>query len=273
VRNVEDAGLERIVAGLVERLERRFYGKYRGFVVDNDDPARLGRLKVRVPSVFGADVVTGWATACVPFGGAADQGFFCIPSPGAGVWIEFEEGDLEFPIWVGTFWSKPSGRAEPPQKPPTCKIFRTSTGHTLQFEDAQDHEAIILKVGVQEHVVVLDASGISISDGQNGHTVILDGSGITITDGQNSGNSAVLDSQGMTLKGAGTTLVVGSSGVKIGAGAAEPLVLGNALKAALDNLVLSLNTHTHVGNLGAPTAPPAKPFTLNVPLSTKHTVE
>jgi hypothetical protein len=82
------AGLERVVADLVEKAERRFYGKYRGTVVDNDDPSRLGRLKVSVPSVLGPNVVTGWATPCVPYGGAAGQGFLFVPQRGAGVWVE-----------------------------------------------------------------------------------------------------------------------------------------------------------------------------------------
>ena len=104
--------LERIVAGLVETMERRFYGKYRAIVVDNQDPKQLGRLKVKVPSVLGADVVTGWAAPCTPYGGAADQGLLFVPERDAGVWVEFEEGDLEFPIWVGTYW-KPTRRQEP----------------------------------------------------------------------------------------------------------------------------------------------------------------
>ena len=107
--------LERIVADLIEKIERRFYGKYRGFVVDNQDPAKLGRLKVKVPSVLGNDVATGWAMPCAPYGGAADQGFLFIPEVGAGVWTEFEEGDLEFPIWTGTFWSQPDSGSELPK--------------------------------------------------------------------------------------------------------------------------------------------------------------
>ncbi len=39
--------LEKIVANLVQKVEHRFYGKYRGFVVDNADPEKLGRLKVK----------------------------------------------------------------------------------------------------------------------------------------------------------------------------------------------------------------------------------
>ena len=96
--------LEKVVADLIQKVERRFYGKYRGFVKNNQDPKHLGRLTLQVPSVLG-DEVTGWAMPCVPYGGQDNQGFLCIPEPGAGVWVEFEEGDLEFPIWVGTFWS------------------------------------------------------------------------------------------------------------------------------------------------------------------------
>lgn len=114
------AYLEKVVANLVQRVERRFYGKYRGFVVDNADSEQLGRLKLQVPSVLGEEVVTGWALPCLPYGGGANQGFLFIPEVGAGVWVEFEEGDLEFPIWVGTFWSKPPGRASCPN--PTASM-------------------------------------------------------------------------------------------------------------------------------------------------------
>lgn len=187
--------IERIVADLVRRVENRYYGKYRGFVVDNADPEQLGRLKLQVPSVLGSDVVTGWAAACVPYGGDANQGFLFIPETGAGVWVEFEEGDLEFPIWVGTFWSKPGSTSELPlpnaadgaeqgavQDPPTCKIIKTLKGHTLQFEDADGGEMITLIDGVNGHVITLDANGIKAVDGVNAHEITLNGSGISIVD-------------------------------------------------------------------------------------------
>jgi uncharacterized protein involved in type VI secretion and phage assembly len=282
-----DAGLERIVAGLVERIERRFYGKYRGIVVGNDDPERLGRLQLQVPSVLGRNVVTGWATPCVPYGGAADQGLLFLPDVGAGVWVEFEEGDLEFPVWTGAYWSKPDAESELPrpndatgteaddvQRPPTRKIIKTSRGHTLQFEDAKGAESVLLQDGAHGHLIVFDDTGITVLDGVNGHEVRLTGDGITINDGVHDGNAVTLGADGVTVRdNHDNAIVLGSGGIQIGGSAADALVLGTSLKQAVADFVASLNTHTHLGNLGAPTGPPAKPMKLDVPLSTKHTVE
>lgn len=186
--------LERTVAELVRLVERRYHGKYRGLVVDNADPEQLGRLKLRVPSVLGDKVVTGWALACVPYGGMGDQGLLAVPDVGAGVWVEFEEGDLEFPVWVGTFWSKPGGRSELPKAngadgkessipdPPTRKILKTAKGHTIQIEDADGRDLIL------------------IHEATNGHTVALDAAGIRITDG--SGNSVKMTAHSFTLHSA-----------------------------------------------------------------------
>ena len=82
---------------------RRFRGKYRGSVVTNIDPLGQGRLLVRVPDVSGL-LPTGWALPCVPFAGPL-MGMYVVPPPvGAGIWVEFEQGDPDFPIWVGCFW-------------------------------------------------------------------------------------------------------------------------------------------------------------------------
>ncbi|MEV6871431.1 phage baseplate assembly protein V [Amycolatopsis sp. NPDC051128] len=278
--------LERIVAGLVEKLERRCYGKYRAIVVDNQDPSRLGRLKLKIPSVLGPDVVTGWATPCAPYGGAADQGFLFVPERDAGVWAEFEEGDPEFPIWVGAYWSRPGDESQLPkpqdgdgteqgdvQDPPTRKILKTLKGHTLQFEDKDTEELVTLVEAANGNVITMDKTGITVTD-THGHQIVLDDSGITVTDGKNSGNSITMSSSGVVVKSTGTEVAVGGSGVQVGgSGATEPFVLGTQFATNVQTFLTSLATHTHVGNLGAPTSPPAAPMTLTVPLSTKHKVE
>lgn len=83
-------------------MSGRFFGKYRGKVTDNRDPLQSGRIRARVPDVFG-DLDTGWAKACVPLGLSKVKGS-ALPTVGAGVWIEFEHGDPDYPIWTGCFY-------------------------------------------------------------------------------------------------------------------------------------------------------------------------
>lgn len=88
-------------------VRKRFFGKYRGAVVNNVDPLGQGRLLVRVPDVLGL-FPSSWALPCVPLAGPL-MGTYVVPPPaGAGVWVEFEQGDPDKPIWVGCFWDGPA---------------------------------------------------------------------------------------------------------------------------------------------------------------------
>lgn len=91
------------------RQTGRYYGKYRGCVLHNVDPLNLGRIQARVPDVSGLSPTT-WALPCVPIAGR-QSGVFVVPAVGSGVWIEFEQGDPDHPIWVGGYWGAPT---EPP---------------------------------------------------------------------------------------------------------------------------------------------------------------
>jgi len=203
--------MEKLVANLARKVEQRYYGKYRGFVKKNKDPENLGRLLVTVPSVLG-DKVTIWAFPCFPYGGMPNQGFLFIPEEKSGVWIEFEEGDPEFPIWVGTFWSKPGGKSELPkpnkpdgaeegnvQSPPTSKIIKTKKGHTIQLEDKDSSEMILIVEGKNKHVVIFNKDGIKITDGVNKHVIVLNKDGIKAMDGVNK-HEITLKNDGIGVK-------------------------------------------------------------------------
>jgi len=219
--------LERVVADLVDKVERRFYGKYRGFVVSNQDPARLGRLQLRVPSVLGDEVVTGWATPCVPYGGLAGRGQLFVPERDAGVWVEFEEGDLEFPIWTGAFWArtdegsglpkpaKPDGTEEDAvQETPTRKVITTAKGHTVQFEDADGKEMLLINEGKRGHVLRMDAEGISLIDADD-NTVQMSEKGVVVKDRH--GNEIKMHEKGIRLDDlTGNVLDMGTEKVTLG---------------------------------------------------------
>jgi uncharacterized protein involved in type VI secretion and phage assembly len=114
---------------VLELLRGRFFGKYRGQVVSNEDSTARGRLQVRVPAVLGELAV--WAMPCVPYAGNK-VGWFVLPEPQTGVWVEFEGGDPSFPIWVGCFWAE--GEL-PDENTASIKVLRTEKT-TLRIDDA-----------------------------------------------------------------------------------------------------------------------------------------
>lgn len=114
---------------LHEYLRTHFFGKYRGTVSDNNDPASRGRIKVKVPAVSGDLEV--WAMPCVPYAGPG-VGFYSLPPTGAGVWVEFEAGDPSYPVWTGCFWA--DGEL-PDASGPDVKIWKTDK-LTVRLDDA-----------------------------------------------------------------------------------------------------------------------------------------
>ena len=82
--------------------DTELYGKYRGTVVNNIDPLQTARIQVMVPDVAGFIPGT-WAMPCLPMAGI-NSGVFTVPMIGSGVWIEFERGDPDYPVWTGGYW-------------------------------------------------------------------------------------------------------------------------------------------------------------------------
>jgi len=163
---------DEILARLIERVEGRYYGKYRGHVVDNTDPNNLGRIRATVPRVLG-DEQTGWALPAFIYGGATEQGLFAVPDVGAGVWVEFEGGDLSYPIWSGTWFT--SGDI-PESAQPGKKVLKTKTGHKIVLDD--------------------DAKTLEITD-SNGNTVTMDSSTVKVAAG--SATTLVIDAPQIQL--------------------------------------------------------------------------
>ena len=81
----------------------QYYGKYRGKVENNIDPQLMGRIQVSCPAVLGSGRMS-WAMPCAPYAGPG-IGFFAIPPKDAHVWVEFEGGNTDYPIWSGCFWA------------------------------------------------------------------------------------------------------------------------------------------------------------------------
>ena len=162
---------------------KQYFGKYRGIVIDNIDPMQIGRLLVQVPDATNI-LPSSWAMPCVPFAGI-QNGFFAVPSIGAGVWIEFEQGDTDYPIWTGCFWGS---AAEVPALalagiPGTQQIvIQSMTQNTLMISDVPGPTGGILLKSTTGAMISISDTGIIISNGQ-GATIVMAGPSVTINEG------------------------------------------------------------------------------------------
>jgi phage baseplate assembly protein gpV len=170
--------IDELLVRLVQRVEGRYFGKYRGQVTDNNDPDNLGRIKAKVPRLL-SDEETGWALPAFIYGGATDQGLFAMPDVGAGVWIEFEGGDLSYPIWSGTWFT--SGDI-PESAQPGKKVFKTSSGHKIVLDDDGGSLEI---TDSNANSVTMDASTVKIAAG-GAVKVVIDAPQIELVDGATS---------------------------------------------------------------------------------------
>src|SRR5215210_8881264 len=136
-----------------------YFGKYRGQVVDNRDPEMRGKIRAKVPALFGENEIA-WALPSSPYAGNG-VGFFFIPPVDANVWIEFEEGNLESPIWSGCFWKI----GEAPKMPaiPETKLLKTDFA-TITVNDLPGGGGVTIetKNGLK---VVMDMTGIELNNG------------------------------------------------------------------------------------------------------------
>jgi hypothetical protein len=161
----------------------KYYGKYRGVVLNNVDPMSIGRLQVQVTDVAGL-IPVSWAMPCFPMTGK-QMGAYTIPQPGAGVWVEFEQGDRDYPIWSGSWYGSAAdvpvlALAGPPVSPNI--VFQSTLQHAIVISDvAGPTGGIMLKAATGATIIVND-TGIYIQNGK-GASIILSGPSVTINNG------------------------------------------------------------------------------------------
>jgi hypothetical protein len=155
---------------------QRFYGKFRGTCVQNIDPELRGRIMAIVPDVLGL-VPSSWCEACTPLAGPTGlpMGAYLVPPIGAGVWIEFEQGDPNRPIFAGCRFGigdlPALAYAGVPVSPSI--VFGTSLQNTIAISDLPGPiGGIILKSTTGASIIVND-TGIYIQNGKGAIMTML----------------------------------------------------------------------------------------------------
>lgn len=167
--------------------KQRYYGKYRGTVLNNVDPMQQGRILIQVPEVLGP-AVTSWALPCVPFAGT-QTGVFYFPPMGSAVWVEFEGGDSNFPIWVGGFWTNAAEIPVLAAGPPGVQRFvlQLLAQTTLLVSDVPGPTGGFLLKTTTGAMLMINDTGITLSNGKGavismvGPTVTINAGALTVT--------------------------------------------------------------------------------------------
>lgn len=160
----------------------KFFGKYRATVLNTVDPLLQGRIQVQLSDRYGMFPST-WALPAVPFAAKGGGGVIALPQVSSAVWIEFEAGDPDSPIWTGAFWPDTAGipvlaMAGTPATPNIH--LQTTTGVSVTLSDLPASQIQVLTpTGAS---IVVGSAGISISNGQ-GASIVLAGSSVVINGG------------------------------------------------------------------------------------------
>ncbi len=162
---------------------KEYFGKYRGTVINNIDPEMRGRLMINVPDVL-SFIPSTWAEPCTPLAGPTGppMGAYLVPPIGAGVWVEFERGDPDYPIWSGCRWGMaadvpPLAHVGIPISPNI--VFQSLGQNTLMISDLPGPTGGIMLKSTTGASIIVNDTGIYIQNGR-GASITLIGPSATI---------------------------------------------------------------------------------------------
>jgi len=161
----------------------RYYGVYRGTVVNNIDPLQTGRIMATVPDVGGA-IPTTWAMPCVPLAGK-QMGTFMVPQIGSGVFLQFEAGDPDRPVWIGGWWGSAAevpalALAGVPGDPNI--VIQSTLQNAIVVSDLPGPTGGIMLKSTTGATIIVNDTGIYIQNGK-GASIVMAGPSVTINNG------------------------------------------------------------------------------------------
>jgi hypothetical protein len=161
----------------------KYYGKFRGVVISNVDPEMRGRIIAMVPDISNFIPLT-WALPCIPMGGI-QTGVIAVPPIGAGVWIEFEQGNRDYPIWSGCFYGSaaevPAMSFLTPPGVPSITL-QTPLQNGITISDLPGPTGGIMLKSMTGATIIVNDTGIYIQNGK-GASLVMIGPSVTINAG------------------------------------------------------------------------------------------
>ena len=162
------------------------YGLYRATVTNNVDPLQIGRVMVEVPEAPDMTPST-WAMPCAPLAGDG-MGLFVVPPVGAGVWVQFEAGHVDRPVWMGGWWANagqiPALALATDERVPGDPgiVMQTLLQNAVVLNDAPGPSGGVMLKSAAGATVIVNDTGIFIDNGQ-GARLSLVGPVVSVNDG------------------------------------------------------------------------------------------
>jgi uncharacterized protein involved in type VI secretion and phage assembly len=193
---------------------RKLFGKYRGLVSNVNDPLKQGRIKAKIPELLGKHDCN-WALPCVHFAGDT-HGFQTLPEIGDGVWIEFEGGDPNKPIWVGFWWKPETLPSSLDGEYNVKRRYLWVPGNMfIEFDSNSGDERIRIKHNKDTEInmnksgdVLVKANGQTITLKYSGDIMVNASKNVSVT----AGGNATVNASGNVNISAGGTAVVSATG-------------------------------------------------------------
>jgi uncharacterized protein involved in type VI secretion and phage assembly len=186
---------------------QKIYGVVIGVVTNNQDPDKLGRVKVKFPWLSDEDE-SFWTRIASPMAGN-NRGIYFLPEVDDEVLIVFEHGDMRFPYVIGALWN---GKDAPPANNDDGKnnlrVIKSRSGHIIRLNDEEGKEKIEIIDKNEKNSLVFDTSADTITITSN-KDIFLKASQGTIK----------LEAQKIEIKSSADTKIEASAGMEIKASA------------------------------------------------------
>jgi uncharacterized protein involved in type VI secretion and phage assembly len=174
-----------------------------GVVTNNQDPDKLGRVKLRFPWLSDAEE-SSWARLAVPMAGNA-RGTFFLPEVDDEVLVAFEHGDLRFPYVLGALWNgKDAPPADNADGKNNLRLITSRSGHVIKLNDESGKETIEITDKSGKNSIVIDTA-------KNTLTISTD-KDITLSAAQ---GTITLDAQKLVLKSSDGTRIESGAGMEV----------------------------------------------------------
>ncbi|HEV8345115.1 MAG TPA: phage baseplate assembly protein V [Vicinamibacterales bacterium] len=196
-------------------LAARISGVAVGVVTNNQDPDKLGRVKVRFPWLSDEDE-SQWARIAAPMAGK-ERGIYFLPEVDDEVLVAFEHGDIRFPYVVGALWN---GKDAPPAANDDGKnnirLIKSRSGHVVKLDDEDGKETIEIIDKSEKNSIVIDTAKNTITITSDKDITLKAANGTITLDAKevktkSSAKSTIEAGSGMDVKASGTLNIKGAT--------------------------------------------------------------